>query len=177
MFKKLPAGESPPDNVNVVIEIAGSSAGGSPVKYEVSPEHNILQVDRILQTSMFYPCNYGFIPSTLHEDGDPVDMLVMTDHALMPGSMIACRPVAILWMEDDGGQDDKILCVPNEKVDPFQANIKDLEDVSAAYLNRIAHFFEKYKDLDKGKWAKVRGWGKKQDADKVILEAMNRFLG
>ncbi len=169
---KIPAGKKPPHDINVVIEIPGGPNGGAPVKYEIDKESGAVFVDRVVNTSMFYPCNYGFVPNTLHADGDPTDVLVINDFSLLPGSVIRCRPVGVLKMEDDGGMDDKLICVPVEKVDPFQANIQDLSDIPAKTIERIKHFFEHYKDLEEGKWVKVIGWGDKAEAVSILEESI-----
>ncbi|MEM9811864.1 MAG: inorganic diphosphatase [Pseudomonadota bacterium] len=167
---KIPAGKNPPEDINVVIEIPGGAGGGAPVKYEIDKESGAVFVDRIVNTAMFYPCNYGFVPNTLHADGDPTDVLVLTEVTLYPGTVIRCRPVGVLKMEDDGGMDDKLIAVPVEKVDPFLSGIQDLSDVPQKTLDRIKHFFESYKALEAGKWVKVIGWGDKAEAT-VILQA------
>ncbi|QPH53844.1 inorganic diphosphatase [Pontivivens ytuae] len=174
---KIPAGKNPPKDINVVIEITGGAGGGAPVKYEIDKDSGAVFVDRIVNTPMFYPCNYGFVPNTLHADGDPTDVLVLTDFALAPGTVIRCRPVGVLKMEDDGGMDDKLIAVPVEKVDPFQAGIQDLTDVPEKTRERIKHFFEHYKDLEAGKWVKVIGWGDKAEAEAILqtsLDAMSK---
>ena len=159
-------------NINVVIEITGGNSGGSPVKYEFDKDSGGIFVDRIVNTSMFYPCNYGFIPNTLHADGDPTDVLVIMDIPLQPGVVIPCRPIGVLKMEDDGGMDDKIIAVPIEKVDPFQSFIQDLNDLPEKVQQRISHFFEHYKDLEKGKWVKLLGWGNKAEALEIIKKSI-----
>ncbi|MBD3624488.1 MAG: inorganic diphosphatase [Rhodobacteraceae bacterium] len=169
---KIPAGKNPPSDINVVIEIPGGAGGGAPVKYEIDKESGAVFVDRVVNTSMFYPCNYGFVPNTLHADGDPTDVLVVNDFALMPGSVIRCRPIGVLKMEDDGGMDDKLIAVPVEKVDPFQANIQKLADLPQRTLDRIKHFFEHYKDLEEGKWVKVIGWGEKDEAEDILAKSV-----
>ncbi len=165
---KIPAGKNPPGDINVVIEIPGGAGGGAPVKYEIDKDSGAVFVDRIVNTPMFYPCNYGFVPNSLHADGDPTDVLVICDFQLQPGVVIRCRPVGVLKMEDDGGMDDKLIAVPVEKVDPFQAGIQDLNDVPAKTRDRIKHFFEHYKDLEEGKWVKVIGWGDKAEAEEIL---------
>lgn len=172
-LENIPAGKQPPGDINVVIEIPGGAGGGAPVKYEIDKDSGAVFVDRIVNTPMFYPCNYGFVPNTLHADGDPTDVLVMTDIALMPGSVIRCRPVGVLKMEDDGGMDDKLIAVPVEKVDPFQAHIRDLADVLPKTLERIQHFFEHYKDLEADKWVKVIGWGDKAEAEAILQQSID----
>ena len=168
ILDNVSVGENPPEEINVVIEITGGGSGGSPVKYEFDKKSGGIFVDRIVNTAMFYPCNYGFIPNTLHADGDPTDVMVLLDTPLQPGVVIPCRPVGVLKMEDDGGLDDKIIAVPTEKIDPFQANIKDLGDLPLKTRERITHFFEHYKDLEKGKWVKLLGWGNKSEALEII---------
>lgn len=134
---KIAPGENPPNDINVVIEIPGGSNGGSPVKYEIDKESGALFVDRIVNVPMFYPAAYGFVPNTLHEDGDPVDVLVYTAVDLIPGSVIRCRLVGVLHMEDDGGLDDKLIALPITKVDPFQAEIETLEDLPQRFRDRL----------------------------------------
>lgn len=168
-LSKIPVGKNPPKDIYVVIEITGGAGGGAPIKYEIDKDSGAVFVDRIINTSMFYPCNYGFVPNTLHADGDPTDVLVLTDVSLLPGVVVHCRPIGVLKMEDDGGMDDKIIAVPVEKTDPFQKHIQDIGDVPPKTIDRIQHFFEHYKDLEKGKWVKILGWGNKAEAE-VILE-------
>ena len=169
---RIPAGANPPADINVVIEIPGGAGGGSPVKYEVDKDSGAILVDRIVHTSMFYPCNYGFIPNTLHEDGDPTDVLVRTEVALVPGAVIRCRPIGVLNMEDESGIDDKILAVPVDKIDPFQKDIRDIGDLPEMERNRIQHFFERYKDLEEGKWVKVTGWAGREEAEAIIARSI-----
>ena len=172
----ISAGGAPPEEINVVIEITGGGSGGSPVKYEFDKNSGGVFVDRIINTAMFYPCNYGFIPKTLHADGDPTDVLVLLDIPLPPGVVIPCRPIGVLKMEDDGGLDDKIIAVPTDKIDPFQAEIKDLRDLPQKTQERISHFFEHYKDLEKDKWVKLLGWGNKTEAMEIIRDSIKRAL-
>lgn len=169
---KISPGKNPPKDINVVIEISGGSSGGAPVKYEIDKDSGAVFVDRIVNTSMFYPCNYGFVPNTLHADGDPTDVLVITDVSLQPGCVIRCRLVGVLKMEDDGGMDDKLIAVPVEKVDPFQSNIQDIADLPQKLTGRIQHFFEHYKDLEEGKWVKVLGWGNRAEAENIIQDSI-----
>jgi inorganic pyrophosphatase len=168
----IPAGKTPPTDVNVVIEITGGAGGGAPVKYEIDKDSGAVFVDRIVNTPMFYPCNYGFVPNSLHDDGDPTDVLVLCDFALAPGVVIRCRPIGVLKMEDDGGLDDKIIAVPIEKVDPFQSKVKDLSDLPEKTTARIKHFFEHYKDLEEGKWVKVIGWGDRAEAEEILMKSI-----
>ncbi|MEO1330056.1 MAG: inorganic diphosphatase [Pseudomonadota bacterium] len=169
---KISAGKNPPHDINVVIEIPGSSAGGAPVKYEIDKDSGAVFVDRIVNTPMFYPCNYGFVPNTLHDDGDPTDVLVRCDFALVPGAVIRCRLIGVLKMEDDGGMDDKLVAVPVAKVDPFSANIHELSDLPEKEVERIKHFFEHYKDLEAGKWVKVIGWGSRVEAEEILMKSV-----
>jgi inorganic pyrophosphatase len=168
-------GENPPNDLNVVIEIPGGPAGGQPVKYEIDKDSGAVTVDRIVNVPMFYPNNYGFIPNTLHEDGDPLDVMVRTEVTLVPTAVIRCRPIGVLHMEDDGGIDDKIIAMPIEKVDPFQAEIQTLEDLPVRHRDRIWHFFEHYKALERGKWVKITGWGDKAEAERIVMESIERF--
>jgi len=166
----LSPGKKAPDQVNVLIEIPQ----GSNVKYELDKEENVIKVDRILYTAMFYPFNYGFIPGTLEEDGDPLDVLVISNYPLMPGSVIEVRPVGMLFMRDEKGEDVKIIAVPIDKIDPTFSNIKDINDVPDAIKNKITHFFEHYKELEPGKWVKVSGWGNASQAKERINKAIER---
>lgn len=173
-ISKISAGKDVPNNVNVVIE---NTMGGTPVKYEIDKDSGALFVDRFVHTPMFYPANYGFIPNTLGGDGDPVDVLVYAQHALMPGSVIAARPVGVLVMEDDGGQDEKILAVPVDKTHPMFSNIKDHNDLPKILLDEIEHFFTHYKDLEKGKWVKMKGWEGVEKAQELINEGVENAKG
>lgn len=166
----LSPGKKAPDQVSVLIEIPQ----GSNVKYEFDEEENVIKVDRILYTAMFYPFNYGFIPGTLEEDGDPLDVLVISNYPLMPGSVIEVRPVGMLFMRDEEGEDAKIIAVPIDKIDPTFSNIKDINDVPDAIKNKITHFFEHYKELEPGKWVKVSGWGNASQAKERISKAIER---
>jgi len=156
-----------------LIEISVNSG----VKYELDKESGILVVDRILYTSMVYPFNYGFIPGTLEEDGDPVDVLVVSNDPLIPGSMIRVRPVGVLETEDEKGRDAKIVAVPVEKIDPRFQGIRDINDIPEAVKQRIEHFFAHYKELEKGKWVKVLGWRDRSEALARIKRAIERYSG
>lgn len=160
-----------PDEINVIIEIPMND---NPVKYELDKESGVLVVDRFMQTTMFYPCNYGFIPGTLSDDGDPLDVLVIASYPVIPGSMIKSRPVGVLIMEDESGFDAKILAVPISKIDMSFDLIIDLDDVSWILKRRIVHFFEHYKDLEPGKWVKITGWQGIVKAKALIVESLNR---
>ncbi|NUS39250.1 MAG: inorganic diphosphatase [Lysobacter sp.] len=170
----VPTGKNPPDEINVIIEIPKDA---DPVKYEVDKASGAIFVDRILSTPMRYPCNYGYIPHTVCGDGDPADVLVILPLPLIPGSVIRCRPVGVLKMSDEAGSDEKILAVPVDKVFAGYAHIDDIAQVSRHWLERIGHFFEHYKDLEKGKWVKVEGWGGADDARQIIIDSMRRYEG
>jgi inorganic pyrophosphatase len=162
-----------PDEFNAIIEIPMND---NPVKYELDKESGAIFVDRFMQISMSYPCNYGFIPNTLSGDGDPVDVLVLSNYPIIPSAVIKCRPIGVLMMEDESGLDKKIIAVPVSKVDISFDNIRNITDVSGIIKERIKHFFEHYKDLDKDKWVKVLGWGDIEVAKKLIEEGVTRNL-
>lgn len=164
-ISQVSIGEDPPWDINVLIEV---SLGGEPVKYEYDKASGTVFVDRILHTSMRYPCNYGFIPHTLADDGDAVDVLVTTSAPILPKAVIQCRPVGVLIMEDEDGMDEKVLAVPATKLFPWHENIKSYEDLPKILLDQIAHFFGHYKDLEPNKWAKVKGWGSAEKAAELI---------
>jgi inorganic pyrophosphatase len=147
----------------------------NPVKYEIDKESGAIFVDRFIQVAMFYPCNYGFIPHTLSGDGDPVDVLVLSNYPVIPGSVMKCRPVGVLMMEDESGVDEKIIAVPIDKVDISFSNVKDINDVNNDVKLRIKHFFEHYKDLEKGKWVKILGWEDIKKAKSLIEEGVKRL--
>jgi len=165
-------GRDVPNEINVIIEIPKDA---EPVKYEVDKATGAVFVDRILSTPMRYPCNYGYIPHTLCGDGDPADVLVILPLSLIPASVIRCRPVGMLKMSDESGEDTKILAVPADKVFNGYSHIQDLQQVSPHWLERIGHFFEHYKDLEKGKWVKITGWEGADAARREILAAVERF--
>lgn len=169
---KIPAGKDVPNEINVIIEIP---AQASPVKYEVDKDSGALLVDRFMATPMFYPCNYGFVPHTLSDDGDPVDVLVMTPHPLLSGSVIRCRPVGVLNMTDEAGEDAKLLAVPVSKLSPEYDSIQGPDDVSPLLLDQIRHFFEHYKELEPNKWVKVQGWDGADAARAEIDSSVRRF--
>src|SRR6188768_138514 len=164
----VPAGRDVPHDFNVVIEIPMNS---EPVKYEVDKASGAIFVDRVLTTAMRYPCNYGYIPHTLSGDGDPADVLVVLPLPLIPGSVVRCRPVGVLKMSDEAGSDEKILAVPISKVFSGYAHVEDIAQVSSHWLERIGHFFEHYKDLEKGKWVKLDGWAGAAEAKAILVEA------
>lgn len=168
---KLSAGKDVPHDINVVIEIPA----GSSVKYEIDKASGALIVDRVLFTPMAYPAAYGFIPGTLAEDGDPADALVLVPAPITPGAMIRCRPIGMLQMEDESGQDEKIVCVPHDKINTHYSAVKEVADLPASTLDVIKHFFEHYKDLEKGKWVKVTGWADRAAAEKAIADSVTRL--
>jgi inorganic pyrophosphatase len=168
----VPTGKDVPNDFNVIIEIPMQ---GDPVKYEVDKDSGAIFVDRFMGTAMQYPTNYGYVPHTLADDGDPVDVLVMTPVPLIPGVVVRCRPLGVLLMEDEAGLDAKVLAVPVEKVCGLYGHLKAHTDVSDWRLNMISHFFEHYKDLDKGKWVKINGWGDIEQAKKEILEGVENY--
>jgi inorganic pyrophosphatase len=171
-ISKIPVGTNPPHEVNVIIEVP---AGGEPVKYEMDKESGALFVDRILHTSMRYPANYGFLPQTLGDDGDPLDALVIAGVPLIAGCVVAVRPVGVLLMDDDKGGDEKLLCVPLTKLNPYYTNITKLADVPSILIEQTEHFFAHYKDLEPGKWAKVKGWADADVAAEYIRKAIANY--
>jgi inorganic pyrophosphatase len=171
-YENLKAGKQVPDDINVVIEIPSHS---DPIKYELDKDSGMMMVDRFLGTSMFYPCEYGFVPHTLSEDGDPVDVLVISPFTLTPCAIIRCRPVGLLRMTDESGKDAKILAVPVSKLTPRYDHIKTPQDIGMELLSAIEHFFTHYKDLEKGKWVKIEGWEGVEAARKEILDGVKRY--
>jgi len=167
---KVGPGKKAPDVVNVLIEIPM----GSNIKYEYDEEEEIVKVDRVLYTSMVYPFNYGFVPGTLEEDGDPIDVLVLGNYSLIPGTVIEARPVGLIHMQDEEGTDKKIIAVPKDKTDPSFSRIKDVTDIDEPTKNKIVHFFEHYKELEPGKWVKISGWGTASEAKEKIMKAVQR---
>jgi inorganic pyrophosphatase len=165
-------GKNVPDEFNVIIEIPAHS---DPVKYEVDKETGAMFVDRFMNTAMHYPCNYGYIPKTLSEDGDPVDVLVIAPIPLISGAVVRCRAVGMLDMADEKGQDTKILAVPIDKICTLYRQVKAPHDLPQLLLGQIKHFFEHYKDLEEGKWVKVQGWGDAAAATNDIRAAVERF--
>ncbi|MBA8667818.1 inorganic diphosphatase [Holosporaceae bacterium 'Namur'] len=171
-LEKIKVGNHPPDDIHVVIEVPMNS---DPIKYEYDKEVGAIFVDRFMPTSMFYPCNYGFIPNTLSGDGDPADVLVISSYPVIPGSVINAKPIGVLITEDEKGKDEKILAVPSPKVDLAYAHINSFKDLPEIIIQKISHFFENYKSLEKGKWVKVTGWEDADIAKKIINEAIKRF--
>ncbi|MBN2647163.1 MAG: inorganic diphosphatase [Thiotrichales bacterium] len=170
-YAAVPAGKDVPNDVNVIIEIPAFAA---PIKYEVDKDTDLAWVDRLQGATMQYPANYGYINNTLSDDGDPVDVLVVTPHPLIVGSVIRCRPIGIFKMTDDGGQDAKVIAVPVTKLTPIYANIQQVEDIPLL-KQQIEHFFSHYKDLEPGKWVKVDGWGDVEDARQEILSGVAAY--
>jgi inorganic pyrophosphatase len=168
---KLAVGRDPPHDINVVIEIP---QGGTPVKYEFDKESGALTVDRFLHTAMYYPGNYGFIPHTLAQDGDPCDVLVVGQTPVVPGAIVRSRPVGALLMEDEAGPDEKIIAVPVDALHPYHSGVRSYQDLPAILRDQIAHFFQHYKDLEKGKWVKVVRWIGPDGAAALIREGMAR---
>ena len=171
-LNSVDAGHNPPDEINAVIEIP---ANGDPIKYEVDKTSGALFVDRFMSTAMHYPCNYGYVPHTLSEDGDPVDVLVIAPYPVLSGSVIRCRPIGVMLMTDEAGEDSKILAVPTDKLSALYRNIKSPQDLPDPYLQTIAHFFQHYKDLEAGKWVKVHGWKGPEEAKAEIISSIKRY--
>jgi len=170
-IEAIAIGENPPEDVNVIIEVP---VGGQPIKYEMDKDAGVLVVDRFLYTPMAYPGNYGFVPHTLSDDGDPIDVLVCNTRPLIPGCVINVRPIGVMLMEDNSGQDEKIIAVPTHALTKRYDGVKDYSDMPDITLKQIEHFFEHYKDLEPGKWVKIGGWQNVDTAKTLILEAIER---
>lgn len=173
-FDAITAGKNLPDDFNCIIEIPANS---SPVKYEVDKDVGMLVVDRFMSTPMFYPANYGFIPHTLADDGDPMDVLVVSPYPIQAGAMIRCRPVGVLHMEDEAGGDAKVLAVPHKKLSTLYDNVQEPGDLPELLIKQIEHFFKHYKDLETGKWVKISGWGDSAAARETITASVAAFQG
>jgi len=171
-LSKVSRGDNVPYALNVIIEIPAHS---EPVKYEMDKETGAMFVDRFMSTAMHYPCNYGYVPHTLSADGDPVDVLVITPYPLIPGSVIKCRPIGVLKMTDESGDDAKILALPIDKLYKGYRQVESFRDMPQHLLDQIAHFFEHYKDLDEGKWVRIAGWGDREEACQEILSSVKMF--
>ena len=171
-LNNVPSGKSLPNDINVVIEIP---AHADPVKYEVDKESGAIFVDRFMGTAMHYPCNYGYIPHTIAGDGDPVDVLVVTQFALPPGVVVRCRPVGMLSMTDEAGADAKVLAVPVDKLTTMYRSVESPRDLPQITLDQISHFFAHYKDLEPGKFVKINGWFGQEEAKKEIMEGVARY--
>ncbi len=174
LVDKIPAGKNPPEDLNVIIEVPQRHL---PIKYEIDKESGALFVDRFIHTSMSYPCNYGFIPHTLSGDGDPVDVLVVSEFPVAPGAVMRSRPIGVLLMTDESGQDEKILAVPVDKLKPTYSHVKTITDLPEILLKEISHFFEQYKANEAGKWVKVDGFEGVEKAKEMILEGIKRAQG
>jgi inorganic pyrophosphatase len=168
----LSIGKDVPNDFNVVIEIPANAPG---IKFELDKDSGAVMVDRFMATPMHYPCDYGFVPHTLSDDGDPCDVLVVAPYPLSPGVVVRCRPLGVLMMEDEAGLDAKVLAVPVQKLTSMYDDIKTHEDMPPLLLKQIAHFFEHYKDLEKGKWVKLKGWKGIDAAKKEIMDSVERF--
>ena len=171
-LSKIPTGKAPPHDVYAVIEIP---QGGEPVKYELDKDSGAIFVDRFLHTAMFYPANYGFIPHTLADDGDPMDIMVVSMVPVVPGAVIRARPVGVLRMTDEAGGDEKILAVPVDKLHPSYSNVKNWSDLPETLTAQIGHFFQHYKDLEKNKRVDISGWGDVAEAEAIIMSSIERF--
>ena len=171
-YSNIEPGKDLPNDLNVVIEIA---ANALPVKYEVDKDTGALMVDRFMSTAMHYPCNYGYIPQTLCGDGDPADVLVVTPLPLQPGCVVRCRPLGVLMMEDEAGEDSKLVAVPVSKLTKYYDKVNSIDDLPEELLAKITHFFEHYKDLEKGKWVKVTGWENLEGAQKEVMDSVERY--
>ena len=169
---RVPAGKDPPEDCNVIIEIP---MRGDPIKYEVDKETGAVFVDRFMSTSMHYPCNYGYIPQTLSDDGDPCDVLVLSPVPLITGVVVRCRPIGMLKMDDEAGGDAKILAVPIDKLSGLYRAIKSPRDLPEITTQQIAHFFEHYKDLEPGKWVRISSWVEAAEAKREILDGIARY--
>lgn len=172
-FSKIPCGKDLPDDFNVVIEIPANHA---PIKYEIEKDADAIYVDRFVATPMFYPANYGYIPETLGEDGDPLDVLVVSPYPVMPGSVIRSRPVGILNMTDESGGDAKLVAVPHSKLTKIYDDVKELTDLPPLLIKQIEHYFENYKGLEEGKWVKVEGWDGREAARTEVMASRQRYL-
>ena len=167
----VPIGNNPPKDINVIIEVP---IGGEPIKYELDKDSGALFVDRFLYTPMRYPGNYGFVPHTLSDDGDPIDVIVANSRPIVPGAVINCRPIGVLVMSDEKGQDEKIIAVPSSKLTKRYDRVESYLDLPEITVKQIEHFFEHYKDLEPGKWVKIVRWDGVEVAEKMIVEAQER---
>lgn len=171
-LQRVPTGRNVPDDINVIIEVPMNSPA---IKYEVDKESGAIFVDRMLKTAMYYPCNYGYVPHTLCGDGDPVDVLVVLPLPMLPGTVVRCRPVGVLLMKDEAGEDSKLIAVPVTEVSGMYRDIKSVEDLDDILLDQIVHFFEHYKDLERNKWVRTGGWQGVDAARQEILDAVDRY--
>ncbi len=171
-IEAIPVGDNPPDDINVIIEVP---IGGQPIKYELHKDYGTMVVDRFLYTPMAYPGNYGFVPHTLSEDGDPIDVMVCNTRPLMPGCVINVRPIGVLIMEDNAGMDEKIISVPSTHLTKRYEKVHDFGDLPEITLQQVEHFFEHYKDLEPGKWVKIGDWQNAEKAKSFIVDAIERY--
>ena len=167
----IPIGQTPPDDINVIIEVP---IGGEPIKYEMDKAAGAMFVDRFLYTSMRYPGNYGFVPHTLSEDGDPIDVIVANTRAIIPGAVINCRPIGVLQMEDESGGDEKVLAIPSSALTKRYDRVRSYSDLPEITISQIEHFFEHYKDLEPDKWVRIARWGDADEAKAMIRQAIDR---
>lgn len=172
-FSTLSPGKELPHDIYVAIEIPANHA---PIKYEIDKDTDCLMVDRFMATPMFYPANYGYVPATLSEDGDPLDVLVVTPYPVAPGSVIRARPIGILYMSDEAGKDSKVLAVPHKKLTALYDHVNEISDLPELLIKQIEHFFENYKDLEKGKWVKVDNWGDAAAALEEVSKSRDAYL-
>jgi inorganic pyrophosphatase len=171
-YNQIPAGKDLPNDIYVAIEIP---ANHDPIKYEIDKDMDCLFVDRFMATPMFYPANYGYIPQTLSDDGDALDVLVVTPYPVAPGAVIRSRPIGILNMSDEAGQDAKLVAVPHDKLSTLYKNVQEISDLPPLLLKQIVHFFENYKDLEEGKWVKVEGWADAEAARAEIIKSKEAY--
>lgn len=171
-YSKIPAGNDLPYDINVIIEIP---ANHDPIKYEVDKDSDALFVDRFVATPMFYPANYGYIPGTLSEDGDALDVLVVSPYPVVPGSVIRSRPVGVLNMTDEAGPDAKLIAVPHSSLTRMYDHVQEVSDLPDLLKKQTEHYFENYKDLEEGKWVRIEGWGSAEDAHKEIMASRERY--
>jgi len=162
-------GHNPPEDINVIVEVP---VGGEPIKYEMDKASGAMFVDRFLYTSMRYPGNYGFVPHTLSEDGDPLDVLIANTRTLVPGCVMNCRPIGVLFMKDEAGMDEKLIAVPSQRVSGNYDRVHTLDDLQELKREQIVHFFERYKDLEKGKWVELDRWGDAAEAKKMVMQSI-----
>jgi inorganic pyrophosphatase len=172
-LEAIAIGKNPPEDINVIIEVP---VGGEPIKYEMDKASGAMVVDRFLHTSMRYPGNYGFVPHTLSDDGDPVDIIIASTRAVTPGAIMNCRPIGVLMMSDEAGGDEKILAVPSTHLTKRYEKVENYSDLPEITLQQIEHFFQHYKDLETNKWVKIEGWGDAAKAKMLIQEAIDRAI-
>ncbi|MBN1281950.1 MAG: inorganic diphosphatase [Alphaproteobacteria bacterium] len=171
VMDNISPGDMPPKKMNAIIEVPENGF----VKYEIDKKTGLLKVDRILHTPVAYPANYGYFPGTLGDDGDPLDCVVVCNAPLRPGVLIEVRPIGVLLMEDQAGGDEKIICVPRDKIDPYYTNISFIEELPEILRSKIEYFFHHYKDLEPNKWSKITGWANREKADEIIKESIERY--